>query len=164
MMMVGGDELRAAMSRFPTGVTLLTTRTGDGVSHAMTANSLTSISVEPPLVLVCVGHSRNTYKYILDSGRYGISVLSREHEAAARYYAIDEQDRVGDAPLELTLSASGLPVAGGCVCFLGCEVVASHEHGDHTIFIGRLVETSLSGGEPLVFHDRRYTGLEDGDA
>ena len=160
--MVGGDELRAAMSKFPTGVTLLTTRTIDGASHAMTANSLTSISVEPPLVLVCVGHSRNTYGYILDSGRYGISVLSREHEEAARYYAVDEQDRVGDPPLELTLSATGLPVAGGSVCFIGCEVVASHEHGDHTIFIGRLIETTLNGGEPLVFHDRRYTGLEAG--
>ena len=162
--MVGGDELRAAMSRFPTGVTLLTTRTGDGVSHAMTANSLTSLSAEPPLLLVSVGHSRNTHKYILDTGRYGISVLPREHEAAARYYAVDEQDRAGDAPLEMTLSATGLPVADGCVCFLGCEVVASHEHGDHTIFIGRLVETSLNGGEPLVFHDRGYTPLEDDGA
>ncbi len=160
--MVGGDDLRAAMSKFPTGVALLTTRTSDGVSHAMTANSLTSISVDPPLVLVCVGHSRNTHRYILDSGRYGINILSREHEAAARYYAVDEQDRVGDAPLEMTLSPAGLPVAHGSLCFLGCEVVASHEHGDHTIFIGRLLETSLDGGEPLVFHDRRYTGLEDG--
>ena len=160
--MVGSDELRAAMSNFPTGVALLTTRTSDGVSHAMTANSLTSISVEPPLVLVCVGHSRNTHGYILDSGRYGINVLSREHEAAARYYAVDEQDRVGDAPLDLMLSATGLPVADGSVCFLACDVVDAHEHGDHTIFIGRLVEASLNGGEPLVFHDRRYTGLEDG--
>ena len=158
--MVGGDKLRAAMSKFPTGVALLTTRTHDGAVHAMTANSLTSISAEPPLVLVSVGRSRNTHKYILDSGRYGISVLSREHEDAARYYAVDEQDRVGGAPLELTLSATGLPVAGGCVCFLGCEVVASHEYGDHTVFIGGLMETSLDGGAPLVFHDRRYTGLE----
>ena len=158
--MSSGGELRGAMSKFATGVTLITTVTEDGSVHAMTCNSLTSISLEPPLVLVCIGHARHTHGHIQRSGRYAISVLGRDQEDAARYYALDESDRTGDDPVEFVSSQNGSPMVKGCVSFLDCEVVATHEHGDHSIFVGELRGARIGDGEPLIFHERRYSGVD----
>ena len=159
--MVKGTELRTVMSKFPTGVTLLTTRTDGGVIHAMTANSLLSVSLDPPLVLVSIAHSRKTYRYVTSSAKYGINMLSHEQEKAARYYAAEEENRVGESPVEFTLSGDGVPVVGSCISFLGCKVVDSHDYGDHTLFVGEVLETYMDCGEPLVFCDRQFTRVLD---
>ena len=158
--MATGDDLRAAMSSFATGVTLITTLGDGGVVHAMTANSLTSISLDPPLVLVCVAATRHTNGFIQRSGRYTVNVLSRDQVEAARYYAKDDSERTGDPPVKFTFDARGMPVVKNCISYLDCDLVATHEHGDHAIFVGELKETGTAEGEPLIFHQRRYGGLE----
>ena len=151
-----------AMSKFASGVSLITTVTEDGSVHAMTCNSLTSISLEPPLVLVCVSHARHTNGHIGRSGRYAVSVLGRDQEEAARYYALDESGRTGDAPVEFVFNESGMPMVKGCLSFLDCVLLATHEHGDHSIFVGKLREARVRGGEPLIYHERRYVGVDGG--
>lgn len=158
--MVTGDELRAAMGKFPTGVTIVTTLKGDGFVGAMTANSVTSICLEPPLVLVSVGHTRNTMKYVQESGRFAVNVLKGDEAQVARYFAVDEQDRKGGVPVEYSFTSRGTPMVSSCLSFVDCVVVDSHDHGDHTIFIGEVMETYTSSGSPLVFFEGRYLDLD----
>ena len=157
--MVTGDELRAAMGKYPTGVTVVTTLKGDGSVGAMTANSVTSISLEPPLVLLSVGHTRNTLAYIRQSGRFAINVLRGDYVHVAEYFATDEQDRKGEPPVEYSFTGRGMPRVDGCLSFVDCDVVDAHEHGDHTVFVGRVMDTHTGSGSPLVFFEGRYLDL-----
>ena len=157
--MVTGDVLRKAMAKFVTGVTLLATPKEDGSVQAMTANAVASISLDPPLVLVSVGHTRNTFHHLQNNGRYTINVLRREQDEAARYYAKDERDRTGNVPVNYIRSRRGMPVVEGCLAFLDCDVVATHQYGDHTIFVAEVLETYTSAGEPLLFYNHRLRGL-----
>ena len=150
------------MRKFPTGVTLLTAVKGDGSVGAMTANSVTSITLDPPLVLVCVAHSRNTLKYIRDSGRFAVNVLREGEGHVARYFAVDEEDRVGELPVEYSFNGRGTPRVKTCLSFMDCQVVAAHDHGDHTILVGEVHATQAEEGDPLVFFEGRYLGVDGG--
>ena len=108
--MISGDELSKAMAKFATGVTLITTSEEDGSVHAMTANAITSISLEPALVLVCVAHTRNTFRYIRQSGRYAINVLNAEQLELARHFARSDRDReFQKVPVDYGFSRRGTP-------------------------------------------------------
>ena len=158
--MVSGEDLRTAMRKFTTGVTLLTTLRDDGSVKAMTANSVTSISLDPPIVLVCVGHGRNTHQHIESTGRYGINVLADDQAPAAEYFANEHMRSTGPDPVEYTMTERGSPKVIGSIAFLDCEVVGSHPYGDHTIFVGEVMDAVVEGGEPLVFFDGRFQDLE----
>ena len=114
------------MREFTTGVTLLTTLRDDGSVKAMTANSVTSISLDPPIVLVCVGHGRNTHQHIESTGRYGINVLADDRAPAAEYFANEHMRSTGPDPVEYTMTERGSPKVIGSIAFLDCEVVGSH--------------------------------------
>ena len=159
MAIVTGEGMRKAMSKFATGVTLITTMEESGSAHAMTANAVTAISLEPPLVLVCVGTGRNTHRYIQSRGRYGINVLNRNQEEEASYFAKEEQYRIGDVPVRYVVTKRGTPMIEGCICFLDCEVVGAHDYGDHTIFVGEVKCIRAVEGEPLLFYESRMWGL-----
>ena len=148
------------MRKFTTGVILLTALREDGSVKAMTANSVTSISLDPPLVLVCVGHERNTFQYINGTGRYSINVLANEQASAAKYFANDQEQRTGPDPVEFTLTERGSPRVKGCIAFLDCDVVGAHPHGDHTIFVGEVKDALTGDGEPLVFYEGNFLGLD----
>ena len=148
------------MRKFTTGVTLLTTLRDDGSVKAMTANSVTSVSLDPPLVLVCVGHGRNTHEYIVSTGRYCVNVLASDQAAAAAYFANDGEHRTGPDPVEYAMTERGSPKVAGSIALLDCEVVGSHAHGDHTIFVGEVKDAIVEDGEPLVFFDGRFQDLD----
>ena len=160
--MVSEEELRNAMGRFATGVALITTLEEDGGVHAMTANSLTSISLAPALVLVSVAHHRNTYRYIRLRGCFAINVLRQDQADLAWYFAKDDHQPEEQVSVEYRFTQRGTPGVHGCICFLDCEVVASHDHGDHAIFIGEVKETYSTDGDPLVFYQGRLLGLDQG--
>ena len=149
--MVTGVELRTVMANFATGVTLLTTLKADGSVQAMTANAFASIALDPPLVMVSIGNARNTYPHVKQSGRYAISVLRSDQIEIARHFAQEDDERTDNAPVEYSQSKAEMPVVTGCLAFLDCKVVATHPHGDHTIFVAEVVETQISSGEPLIF-------------
>ena len=138
--MVSGEDLRTAMRKFTTGVTLLTTLRDDGSVKAMTANSVTSISLDPPLVLVCVGHGRNTHQHIESTGRYCINVLADDQAPAAEYFA-NEHMRQADPeddrqPRRVHNDGAGQPQGDWLeegIAFLDCEGrgrLGSHPYGD----------------------------------
>jgi len=158
----GRDEFRAVMGCFATGVTIVTTRFGDEL-HGMTANAVTAVSLEPPLVLVCVDKSADSHDIIDASGVFALSILSRDQGPLSRRFAVKEGAPAhGLEGVPHHSRATGAPVLDGCLAYLDCRIVGRYPGGDHTIFVGEVVDAGrLDGGEPLVFFEGRYFGLSD---
>ena len=161
--MVTPNEYRQALAKFATGVAVIGSLEADGSIHGMTANALTSISLDPPLVLVCIGHMRNTYRNVRTRGRFGINVLSEQQRDIAHYYARQDKDRVGDVRVPWLMKGGGSPRVEGSLAFLECRVVAHHDHGDHAIFIAEVEGVVTGPGQPLLFHESQLRNLDDGD-
>jgi flavin reductase (DIM6/NTAB) family NADH-FMN oxidoreductase RutF len=150
--MVSPESLRQVMANFPTGVAVVSSLEPDGSIHGMTANSFTSVSLDPPLVLVCIGYQRQTYGNVRRLGRFGINLLAERQRGIAEYYALDAQDRTGDVDVSWDLTVDGSPRMHGALAFLGCRVVAQHDHGDHAIFVAEVQKTATEAGQPLLFY------------
>ncbi len=163
--MVTKDELRECMSRFATGVTIITTLDEAGELHGMSASSFTSVCLEPPLVLICVGHGTRTFRYVEEQGHFGVNILSADQEEVGKYFARSPEDRKGDVSYEWTLSEGcGLPALSGTMAFFGCKVESAHAHGDHTIYVASANEVYSGDAEnPLMFFQRKwYTSIGAG--
>jgi flavin reductase len=158
-------RFRDAMGLFPTGVTLVTTRAADGTDHAITANSVTSVSLRPLLMLVCVEHASRLHGAVLESGLWAVSVLGLDGEPVSRRLARRGHDTAG--------ALAGVPHARGpatgalvltdALSTFECRTVAAHPGGDHTILIGEVLaaETPHPDAAPLAWHRGRYTALTD---
>ncbi len=156
------DEFRAAMSRFVTGVTVITVETAEGEVHGMTANAFCSVSLRPPLVLVCVDHLAETYLHLRERGEFGVSVLKAEDDAVSEYFA--DPERNPDSARRLGIGyrkmESGRPVLENALANLDCKIVDAHQAGDHTIFVAEVREVGLGEGEPLMYFRGRYRSHE----
>jgi len=122
----------------------------------MTANSFSSVSLDPPLVLVCVAKTASAYSAITGVTRFGISVLEANQSWIASQFARQGVDRFEGVTLR---EGAGVPLVEGALAQLVCERHAAHEAGDHTILIGTVVEVSHGPGEPLVHFARTFGGF-----
>jgi flavin reductase (DIM6/NTAB) family NADH-FMN oxidoreductase RutF len=147
-------RFRDALGTFATGVTIVSTRLDDLV-HGMTANGFMSVSLEPALVVVSIASGARMHDILLRAGRYGVSVLSREQEAVSRHFAGRPQ---GDRPIGL-VESSGVPLVDGAITHVVASVVDAHPAGDHTLFIGEVLDFEHRAGEPLIFHSGTYRRL-----
>ena len=148
---------RKVMSRLPTGVTVVGTAHRDGGVCGLTANAVISVSLEPPTVLVSVHHSSATHDCLIASRVFSVNVLSVGQEDLARRFAEKRADRFDG--VAYTVAPDGTPLLEGAVARLRCEVDVSHGGGDHTLFLGRVVDMEEFDGDPLVFERRRYLGV-----
>jgi flavin reductase (DIM6/NTAB) family NADH-FMN oxidoreductase RutF len=149
--------LRQAFGSFPTGVTVVTV--GGPVPHGMTANSFTAVSLDPPLLLVCVEHGAVMHDVLATAGRFAVSVLGAGHGGIARYFA-DRKRPMGEEQFaDVDWHAgehSGAPLITGALAHFECSVWRSYDGGDHTIFLGELLAVRRSEDEePLLFHRGR---------
>lgn len=158
------QRLRRAFGTFPTGVTVVTV---GGDPHGMTANSFTAVSLDPPLVLVCVERDAIMHACLLLTSRFGVSVLAADQAEVARHFA-DRRRALGRAQFDPVAWAAG-PVTGaplitGAVAHFECELWRFYDGGDHTIFLGRLLSARHGpAADPLLFlHGslRRYPTSE----
>lgn len=149
-------RFRAVMSRFATGVTVVSTPHDGGV-HAMTANGFLSVSLNPPLVLVSLGRCRMA-DLLPATGRYGISVLAEDQRALSGHFA----GRSDPAAAPVFHEVDGLPFLAGSVAHIGCRVVETHPAGDHTLFIGQVEHLAQFEARPLLFHSGAYSSLRVG--
>jgi flavin reductase (DIM6/NTAB) family NADH-FMN oxidoreductase RutF len=145
-------RFRDALGTFATGVTIVSTRHEDLV-HGMTANGFMSVSLEPALVVVSIASGARMHDILLRAGRYGVSVLSREQEAVSRHFAGRPQGEVR------LVEAGGVPLVEGALTHVVASVVDAHPAGDHTLFIGEVLEFQHRPGEPLIFHSGTYRRL-----
>jgi flavin reductase (DIM6/NTAB) family NADH-FMN oxidoreductase RutF len=156
------DHFRRAMGRFATGVTVLTTRTRD-LDHAMTASALTSVSLEPLLLLVCVECEARFHDAVVEAGIWGISVLSPHDRPAADWLATrgrplhGQLDRIAHHPGPQT----GVALLDGAMSTFECRTTAVYPAGDHSIVVGEVVSvtTAAHPGEALLYYRGRYVTL-----
>ncbi len=124
----------------------------------MTANSFTSVSLDPRLILVCVDKGAKILPMLEKKKRFGVSVLKEGHEAIPEYFAKGVKNSEAEQRLSIQYlwSPSGIPVLEGTLLQLSCEVAASHLAGDHTIFIGEVAEAEIHDGKPLLYFGGEY--------
>lgn len=143
-------EFRTVLGHFATGVTVVT-GIADGSPVGLAANSFSSVSLDPPLVLVCMAATSETWPLIRKSDAFGVNVLGEHQEDICRRFARKEVDRFESTPWEMAVTGS--PVFSDALVWLDCVIVAEHTAGDHTVVIGRVVALARrpEGGRPLLF-------------
>ena len=146
--------LRDAFGSFVTGVTVVTTRDVDGNMAGCTANSFSSVSINPPLVLWSLSQTSNSYPVFANSTRFTINVLAEGQRHLSQLFASQGSDRFGNSAW--TPGLGGVPVLDGALCYLECVKYASYPGGDHTIFVGQVENFQRKHHRPLVFGGGRY--------
>lgn len=148
------DDLlfRTAMGKFATGVTVLTTIHEDG-THGMTANAFMSVSLDPKLVVISIGHKARFLEKVKQSRQFAVNILAADQEQYSRHFAGQPQGEVQFTTL------AGLPVLEGAIAQVACEVVSEYIEGDHTLFIGKVLDIHIEEKDPLIFYSGKYREL-----
>ena len=154
-----GRELRNALGRFATGVCLITTVTEDGEPLAITANSFSSVSLEPPLVLWNLQNNSDVYEHFAGPRHFAINVLAKEQQPLSSQYAKKGQHTVEQA--HFRSGKYGAPIIHDALVSFECELDATHEGGDHLIIVGRVLDMQeRPDGDPLLFYAGGYRELD----
>ena len=154
------EELfRDAWAKFATGVSVVTTHeVGGSGLHGMTANSVTSVSLDPLLVAAVIGNDRNTLPLIEANQRFGISILNFEQRGVARHYTVPDAIRA-TLPEPPSEKLGDSLVIAGSLAAMDCKVTQSIIAGDHTIFIAEVEQVKIGMGEPLIFYEGHFESL-----
>jgi flavin reductase (DIM6/NTAB) family NADH-FMN oxidoreductase RutF len=151
---VSTDTFKAAMRRFATGVTIVTTRTGETI-HGFTVNAFASVTADPPTVLVCVNKTARAHPIIAESGAFCVNILALEQRAVAETFTTAEpHERF--TTIAHRAGPSGSPILDNVLAYVDCRVDQEITSGTHTIFIGRVLESGERAGAPLGYYDRSY--------
>ncbi len=149
------------MSSFATGVTIVTTGSGDKI-HGLTVNAFSSVSLEPLLVLVCVDKQAFSHDLIVASRNFAVNILKTEQQYLAERFSnndLDAKQRYEGVPYRRV--ATGAPVFEEALAWLDCKLVVAHDGGDHTIFVGQVLAMGLGESQPpLLYFQGRYHGLK----
>jgi flavin reductase (DIM6/NTAB) family NADH-FMN oxidoreductase RutF len=155
-MTVGKDEFRSALSRFPSGVTVVTA-INDGKPWGMTVSAFSSVSLEPPLILVCIHKKAGGHACLSIGSHFAVNILSEEQEMVSRRFASRDEERFDGTGFRSGLT--GAPLLDGVIAVLECRVDQCYEGGDHTIVLGEVLATSVAEGKPLAYFRGGYTQL-----
>ncbi len=162
--MLEPDDFRQALGHFPTGVTVVTAWDADRRATGLTASSFTSVSLDPPLILICVAHKAQSYPAIKAGGRFAVNILTTGQEHVSRRFATSPTGSADEkfAGIDYRQGALGLPILKDALAALECTVVHAYPGGDHTIFVAQVEAADCrgdSGLEPLLYYRGRYTRL-----
>jgi flavin reductase (DIM6/NTAB) family NADH-FMN oxidoreductase RutF len=155
---IGPGLYRRACAQFATGVTVVTTLDEEGHPHGMTANSFTSVSLNPPLVLVSIDLRNAILGHFSTSTHFAVNVLAEDQEGMSRRFSSTSENRFHG--VEWHPAASGVPLLGGALSHLECAVTQVLEVGDHSVLIGEVEHAEYRAGKPLLFFDSSYRKLE----
>lgn len=153
---------RDIMGQFATGVTVVTTRFGDGEVTGMTANAVMSLSLDPPLVVVSVDKEATMHQALADGQCYVINILARDQEHLSNRFATPGPKDFSD--LDLRKGETGAPILSGTLAYLDCKLVNSLPAGDHDLFVGEVLAGELGAGDPLLYFAGGYRGIADKDS
>jgi flavin reductase (DIM6/NTAB) family NADH-FMN oxidoreductase RutF len=164
---VEAQDYREVLARFATGVAVVTTiEDADSGPQpwGTTVNSFTGISLDPPLVMVSIGHERSIHPIIERTGRFGVNVLAEEAQGISDCFAgaPSPLPRSAFCNADYSLGRAGLPVLDQAIAYLSCDVYRVIEAGDHTMYLGQVIETACRDeiGWPLLYFRRRYLSIE----
>jgi flavin reductase (DIM6/NTAB) family NADH-FMN oxidoreductase RutF len=154
---VTSEEFRRACGRFATGVTIATVLDPQESPHGLTVSSFTSLSLNPPLILICLGHDVTIIDIFRASRYFGINVLAENQRELSERFARKNGDRFNG--LDWLRGETGVPLLLGMVASIECVAVQRFTSGDHDIFVGEMVNASVADGEPLIHFASQYRRL-----
>jgi flavin reductase (DIM6/NTAB) family NADH-FMN oxidoreductase RutF len=154
-------EFREALGQFATGVAVVSVERGPHQVHGMTANSFTSVSLDPLLILVCIDHNARLLSYLQAQHRFGVNILKDTQRELSAHFAkpqedLEEESRLG---VRFRWTSTGIPLLEDALAHLACNVAAQYVSGDHTIFVAEVESLELKEGEPLLYHRGKYRSL-----
>lgn len=149
---------RNALGQFATGVTVITTLDAEGRKVGMTANSFSSVSLDPMLVLWSIAKTSKSFNTFVEARQFAIHVLGADQKALSSQFASNCEDRFLDVPHRSGLG--GIPILDDYCAVFQCETESRYEGGDHIIIVGRVIEFDNRSKSPLIFHAGRYADLE----
>jgi flavin reductase (DIM6/NTAB) family NADH-FMN oxidoreductase RutF len=156
-MALDAREIRNVMGHFATGVTVITTSDITGTPFGLTVNSFTSLSLNPPLVVVCVDKTVDCYSCFDESKVFAVNILSEDQEELSRRFATKGIEKF--AGIQWRMGEHGLPLLDGVIGTIECKVTRSYEGGDHTLFLGEILSATAKGDRPLLFFKGKYYRL-----
>lgn len=156
-MNIGKDEFRSALSRFASGVTIVTTTDSEGFAHGITVSAFSSVSLDPPLILVCIQKTAGSHAAFLEGGSFVVHFLGEGQDELSNLFASKSHEKFeGVSHHE---GPNGVLVLDDALAVLECTVEAAHDAGDHTIFVGLVEKTSIKEGKPLIYWNGGYRKL-----
>ena len=155
---VESAEFRAACAVFATGVTIATVLDAERQPHGLTVSSFVSVSLEPPLISICLGHAVSLIDTFRAASFFGINILAEEQQALSERFSRKGLDRFEG--IGWTLGAHEVPLLDGVLAAIECQVDQRIPVGDHDIFVGRMVDTRVCEGAPLIHFSRAYRRLQ----
>lgn len=155
--MMDSETFRRLLSRFASGIAIITARDGDR-DVGMTVSAFCSVSLSPPLVLVCVDRQASMHALLLCHPKLGISIVATEHEAHSRRFADRNETRRFEG-LAFTRGESDVMLLDDAMAHLECQLVSHCDAGDHTIFIAQVERGAMREGRPLLYYGGRYAQL-----
>ena len=154
-------ELRNALGSFATGVTVVTTAKQDGSPEGMTANSFSSVSLDPPLVLWSIAKSSSCFDTFINAGHFAIHILTHQQQSVSNIFASRENRKFEQ--IDWQADNNNTPLLTDCAARFTCSVEHRYEGGDHIILVGRVEDFDHSHAEPLLFHSGKYKKAEQAD-
>jgi flavin reductase (DIM6/NTAB) family NADH-FMN oxidoreductase RutF len=154
---VSCELFKQACGRFATGITIASVLDSNGTPHGLTVSSFTSVSLEPPLVLICLGHAVTTIDLFRSATHFGVNVLREDQLELSERFARKGYDRFDGLPWQH--GSSGVPLLARALAAMECEVERRIIAGDHDIFIGRMVHAHVADGDPLIYFGSAYRRL-----
>lgn len=151
---ISADEFRHVLGHFASGVTVVTTRSPDGRPTGLTVSAFASVSLEPPLVLICVDRKAQSYPALRASPRFAVNILGAEHETLSEEFASSQPDKFEAVAYRPGLS--GLPLLSEALATIECRTVHTYPGGDHTIFVGEVEDARVREGSPLLYFRGAY--------
>lgn len=151
---VTADEFRRACGRFATGVTVATILDARSAPHGLTVSSFTSVSLDPPLILICLGHGVTCIEAFRAASHFGINVLSSEQRPLSERFARKGHDRFDGTPW--VRGETGVPLLPGAIAQIECAVHERFVGGDHDILVGRMARAEVADGNPLIYFASQY--------
>ena len=153
-MAIHAECFKRVLGSFASGVTVVTTRDAGGQPKGMTVSAFCSVSLDPPLVLVCIDLKAECLPDLRRTGRFAVNILDQGQREISRRFAVKDVDRFEGVPVRE--GATGLPLLEGALGVLECRVVGEHPAGDHTIFVGEVEATAVEPEAPLLHFRGRY--------
>jgi flavin reductase ActVB len=160
-MPVTPDEFRAALSRFPSGVTVVTSVDSSGKPHGITVTAFSSVSLRPPLVLVCIEKTTGSHSAISETGKFVVHILGAGQDSASEHFSLPALDKFDRA--DVISGAGEIPLLRDALVTIGCRLHATYAAGDHSIFVGEVESVEVRDGAPLVYFHGNYHDLIDLD-
>ena len=157
-MTVDQHSFRAVLGRFSSGVTIVTTRDKRKRDQGMTVSAFCSVSLEPPLVLICIEHTASIYGSLDKATHFTVNILSEGQEAIARRFAERGANRFSG--IGFTPGQNGMAIIDDVLGYVECEVLSRHQAGDHDIIVGTVDAAIANEGKPLLYYRGGYAQLE----